>query len=373
MDDNIKIGFSESLYIILTIVLSHLTLLLPKIIIQSQGSATIINIIYVTLLALFLVFILNKLYKNFKGMDILDISGYLFGKTFKFIIGLIIIICFIFITSLLLRLTAENLKTMYFQNTPTPYIVFFILLAVGFINRYSLKSVIKCNLIIAPLIIISFIALLALSSSNFVIERIFPILGYGTKNTFLIGSSNLFCFGNLAFLFLLMPYLKDYNQFNKLSYTSVITTGLLLLFIIGSILLLFPIPIIANSNLPLYLQTRTIVLGKVIQRIDALFILIWNLSILSYCSITTGFSISIFKKITNIQSKSTIIYTFVSILLGASLVYSNIVQAKRVEAEGYKYITLSVTFAFSFIILILANIKKKFFKSERLKGEKNSE
>ena len=71
--DNTKIGFFEALCVLLIVILSHLILILPKIIIQSQGSASIINIIYVTLLALFVVFVLNLLYKKFKGMDILEI------------------------------------------------------------------------------------------------------------------------------------------------------------------------------------------------------------------------------------------------------------------------------------------------------------
>lgn len=369
MEDNTKIGFAEALCVILILVLSHLTLLLPKIIIQSQGSATIVNIIYVTLIALFIISILNKLYKNFKGMDILDISSYVFGKTFKFIVGLSFIVCFIFIASLLIRITAENLKTMYFQNTPTPYIVFFLLLAVAFINRYNLKTIIKTNLIVTPLIIISFIVLFILSSSNFVFERLFPIWGYGLKNTFISGTLNLFCFGNLVFLFLLMPHLNNYNQFNKLSYTSVIITGLLLLIVIGSILLIFPVSIASGSNIPLYLQTRAITIGKFIQRIDALFVLIWNLSVLSYTSIIIGFVNYIFKKITNIQNSSTVSFTFVAILFGASLLYTNILQTRKLEAEGYKYIALSLTFVLSFILLILANIKKKFLKKDNLKGD----
>lgn len=369
MEDNNKIGFAEALSVILILVLSHLTLLLPKIIIQSQGSATLINIVYITLLALFAIFILNKLYKNFKGMDILDISGYLFGKTFKFIVGVSLIVCFLFIASLLIRITAENLKTMYFQNTPTPYIVFFILFAVAMINRYTLKTIIKTNLIVTPLIAISFIVLLILSSSDFVFERLFPILGYGFENTFIKGSMNLFCFGNLVFLFFLMPHLKDYNQFNKLSYTSVIITGLLLLLVIGSILLMFPISIASGSSIPLYLQTRAITIGKFIQRIDALFVLIWNLSVLSYSSIIIGFINYIFKKITNVQNSSTVSYTFVAILFGTCLLYNNILQTRKLEAEGYKYIALSLTFIVSFIILILANIKKKFIKKDNIKGD----
>lgn len=370
--DNTKIGFFEALCVLLIVILSHLILILPKIIIQSQGSASIINIIYVTLLAIFAVSILNLLYKKFKGMDILDISNFLLGKKFRFIIGMIYIIYLVFICSLLLRITTENLKTMYFQNTPTPYIVFFIVLAVGFINRYSLKSIIKCNLIIVPLIILSLIILFALSSGNFVFERVFPILGYSAKNTFLIGASNIFCFSNILFLFLIMPHLKDYKQFNKLSYTAIILSGILILSVIASLLLMFPISISSGSSIPLYLQTRAITFGKLIQRIDAFFVLIWNLNILSYCSIVLGFIVSLFKKISNIQSTSTISYSFVTILFGASLLYSNIIQARKLEAGGYKYLVLSLVFGLGFLILLFANIKR-IVRRNNLKGEQRIE
>ena len=116
MESSNKIGFAEALGILLIVVYAHLILLLPKIVIEDQGTGSVINIIYITLLALFAVYVLNLLYKKFKGMDILDVSGFLFGNKFKFIIGLVYIAHAIFIASLLLRNTSENLKTTYFQK-----------------------------------------------------------------------------------------------------------------------------------------------------------------------------------------------------------------------------------------------------------------
>ena len=372
MESNNKIGFMEALGILLIVVFAHLILLLPKIIIEDQGTGSIINIIYVTLLALFTIYVLNLLYKNFKGMDILDISAYLFGNKFKFIIGLIFAAHAIFVASLLLRNTAENLKTTYFQNTPTPYIAFFMLVGVAYLNRFSLKTIIKCNLIIIPLIAISFIVLFILSSENFVFERIFPIMGYGSEKIFLSGSSNIFCFGNIFFLLLLMPFLKDYNQFKKLSYTSIILSSLFILITISGILLVFPLNVASTSNIPLYMQTRTLTFGKLLQRLDALFILIWDLNVLSYLSIIIGFAVSIFKKITNIQTGKTISYTIVLILLGASLVYKNIIETRLLDSNWYKNFTLIIVFGLGFSILLLANLKKKLNKKKSItnKGEK---
>lgn len=374
MENNNKIGFMEALSVSLIVVFAHLILLLPKIIIEDQGTGSIINVIYVTLLALFAVYILNILYKKFKGMDILDISNFLFGKKFRFIVGIIFIVHAIFVSSLLLRNTAENLKTTYFQNTPTPYIAFFMLVGVAYLNKFSLKTIIKCNLIIVPLIAVSFITLFALSSENFVWERVFPILGNGVENIFLNGSANIFCFGSIFFLLLIMPYLKDYNQFKKLSYTSILVSSFFILTTILGILLIFPLNVASTSNIPLYMQTRTLTFGKLLQRLDALFILIWDLNILSYLSIVVGFVVSIFKKITNIQTSKTISYTFVTILLGASLVYKNIIETRLLDSNWYKNFTLIIVFGMGFLILILANIKKR--RQEKIsigKGEKSVE
>ena len=249
-----------------------------------------------------------------------------------------------------------------------------MLVGVAYINRFSLKTIIKCNLIIVPLIAVSFIALFVLSSENFVFERVFPIMGYGTKNIFLTGSANIFCFGNIFFLLFLMPYLKDYTQFKKLSYTSVILSSFFIFITILGILLVFPINVASTSNIPLYMQTRTLTFGKLLQRLDALFILIWDLNILSYLSIIVGFTVSIFKKITNIQTSKTISYTFVAILLGATLIYKNIIETRLLDSNWYKNFTLIIVFGIGFFILLLANIKKIRIERKYInKGEKQIE
>ena len=117
------------------------------------------------------------------------------------------------------------------------------------------------------------------------------------------------------------------------------------------------------------MQTRTVTLGKLLQRLDALFILIWDLNIISYLSIVTGFVISIFKKISNTQETSTISYTFVAILLGLSIFYQNILQARRLNSELYKYLSLILVFGIPFLILLFANIKRNKNNKKIDKGD----
>lgn len=356
--NNEKIGFGETLCILLIVTISHLVLTLPKTLIGSQASGAILNIIYVSILAYLFIFIINKLYKNFKGQDILDISKFLFGNTFKFILGLTFIVYFMFISSLLIRNVSENVKTMYFPNTPIPFIMLFLLLAAGFINKLGIKTVIKCNLVIVPCIGVLLLLLFSVNSVNFVPERIYPLFGYGIKNIFINGSSNIYAFGSIAFLFFLMPLLKGYEKFNKISYWYIGLSSILTLLAITSLQLTFPLEIASGSNIPIYIQTRQITLGTFIQRTDIFFVLVWILTLLSYLSIIIAFILLIFKKITNIENKSAVSNCFLGISFGIGLLYPNILEARFIQSTVYKYFMIILVFGISFLILLMANIKR---------------
>lgn len=70
----------QAIALILIIVINHLILGTPRTLIAETGTGTILNMLYVFLLVLLLIFIINKLFNNFKGKDIVDISEFLGRK-----------------------------------------------------------------------------------------------------------------------------------------------------------------------------------------------------------------------------------------------------------------------------------------------------
>ena len=84
-----KIGTVESIMLILTIIITHTILSLSQRLLVTTKSSTIINIIYVSILAIIISYLVFRLFKNFPGLDILEISEMLGGKVFKNIVGII--------------------------------------------------------------------------------------------------------------------------------------------------------------------------------------------------------------------------------------------------------------------------------------------
>ncbi len=60
-----KIGNIEAIALVLTVMINHIILNLPKSIIQSTSSGSVVNVIFITLVALGIVYLICNLLKNF--------------------------------------------------------------------------------------------------------------------------------------------------------------------------------------------------------------------------------------------------------------------------------------------------------------------
>ena len=69
-----KIGTVEAIMIILTIIVAHTILSLPKNILTSMKSASILNLIYVSIIVVALGYLIYRLLKNFHFIEILSCS-----------------------------------------------------------------------------------------------------------------------------------------------------------------------------------------------------------------------------------------------------------------------------------------------------------
>ena len=87
-----KLGTIEAIMLVLTIVVAHSVLSMPTNILSSYKSASILNVVYISIIAIGIAYLIYKLLKNFPSMDIIDISELVGGKVFKNIVGIVFII-----------------------------------------------------------------------------------------------------------------------------------------------------------------------------------------------------------------------------------------------------------------------------------------
>lgn len=357
-----KIKWLEGIAIVITILLSHVLLSIPTELISTTGSSTLLNIVFVTIITLIFFWIVYKLFSLFPGSNIIDISEFLGGKIFKTIYGIIYIAYILILSSVMVRLFGEGLSLISFSHIDIDFIMLLFVVAVGILNFFGLKAISRLNLIIIPLTVLSIIFIFFGSLSDFTFQRVFPILGYGFKETFFDGISNIYSFSGLYVLFFVFPLLTKISDFKKVGFISILSYAIFLLLSVSA--LLFTIPQVADTTSPLslYILARQISLGDYIQNIDAFFLLIWIPFMLAYLSTNMHFALTTFKQLTNIKYTSGMVCCFCAIIFVFALLSNNMAEINIFSNVVYKYVSIIFVFALSLIILILASIKKLILK-----------
>ena len=352
-----KLGYLETIALIVIVITNKIILNTSKDIIIYTGSSAWINVIYISIIALLIIMLISYFFKNFQGKDILDISEYLGGKNLKIIIGILHIFLLLLVPISIIKIFSEMLKLIYFKASPLPFITIFFIIGSLIANRYSLKTLAKANLIIIPIVFISIFIILLSSIHSFIPERIYPILGNGINKTFFSGLSNLYSFSGIGYLLFINPFLSNNNNFKKISIISIIISGICLLLSVVCILLALTFSFNNGETFSLYLLTRNLNFGRFIQRIDAIFIFIWILATISYISIAIYFCIYILKKLTNIIDTNCINYTFHLLIFTILIIPTNYAVFSSLMSSISKIGSLILIFGIDILILFFANLK----------------
>lgn len=360
---NTRIGKLEAISFFITIMSNHIILIISKSIVSTTNSSALINTIYISIVALILSYIIYILLNKFPTFDILDISNFLGGKTFKCIIGFLFCAYFIFFSATLLKNFVYCLQIMYYPNTNTFSLLLLFFISAFFICNLKYNALYRSNLLTIPFLILSIFLLFLGNFEDFSFDNIFPILGNGINETFLYGSSNLFAFQGLIYLLFLPPHLKDYTELKKISIISILLSAIYLVTSIATLLFLFNTEVTSTLLMPLYSAVRYIEFGAFFQRLDSVFILIWIISFISYLSLSINTCSNIFKKTTKIQSdKSSIILICFLMLIVTFFSYSYGVSTFLLEIV-YKY-CFFIILGISLALLLLSY----FFKNSKTKN-----
>lgn len=349
----------EAISIIIIVMINKLILNIPFYVVSLVGTGVVANIIYVGIIDFIFCLILVKLFDKFQNSDIIDISEFLGGKFLKWIICIISIILFLLVAFITLSDFTNILQTIYFSNFPIMYILFFFIIGILVANLYGLKSISRIITFIVPFTIISILITLLGVWNDFEIENFVPFFGHNYYNTFVIGISNCFAMYIITYFYFLKPYLKECINFKKVVISSYGISWFLLLLTVISIMTLFNVNYGIEPLNSLYLLSRKIELGNFLQRVDAIFILLWIISIFSYLSFVVFLINRTLKKILNVSNEKMLTFPVCSILFGLSIIPFNTAQIKFIENILYRYLILGIVFGLGGILLILANIKFK--------------
>ena len=361
---NGKLENIEAIAFFVMITINGIIYSTSEIIFQDTSTSSLINVIFITLVALAIVYIFCRLLKNFSGKNLLDISNYLGGSVLKFIIGIAFIVYFTVRAAIFLKKISSCLEIVYYPMTNILFIVLLFIIATCIICNFSNNSITKTAVLILPVLFAIIVLIFIGNAKNFKIENIYHLIGNGIKHTFFTGLSNLFAFSGFAYLFFLPSKLKNPKSFNKIAFISILLSGIFLLFAIANIVLLFGDTLNNVAVFPLYICVRYIEFGTFFQRLDAVFLFLCTIGALSFLALNTFLVVEILKDIFSVSDKRPLVYPYLLILFSVALTIKQNSVLEFMENTISKILFFTIVMASSLIVLISANIKKNKERNE---------
>ena len=153
--ENTKIGNKEVIALLVTITFNHTILNVTKTIVDTTTSASLLNILYIGIIAIIFTCMICYFLNKFPTFDLIDISNYLGGKVLKWIIGISFIAYFIFFAGILLNMFSSALQIIYFPQTKIFYIILLFIIGAFISCNLKYNAVYRVAIIIFPLLVIS--------------------------------------------------------------------------------------------------------------------------------------------------------------------------------------------------------------------------
>ena len=330
----------------------------PRNMVITSGNASWMQMIYVSLIALFLYWLIMRFYNKANSYDILTLCQKVGGNALKIIVGIIIIMVLLFNASLFSQSLPESIKTILLPLTPMRLIllIFGIAIFVGaYMGIFSLARIHSIFVILSAFVMGIFFLLLL---HNINPQNLFPILGKGTYNIFIKGLEAVSIFSDIFLLFILMPYCKNFNDAKKCGYRAIIISSLVSFLIMFLYNLVYSYPSSGEFMMSVFQMTRLIKIGDFFQRMEAFFGFIWSVSMMLYSSVYLVLICIVFKNTFDVSYYKPLIPAFAVIMCTLAFMPSSTAELLKIQRIS-SLITIPVCFFLPLLISFLYDKKEK--------------
>ncbi len=215
------------------------------------------------------------LLRSLPGLSIVEASELLLGKWLGGVAAVLIALTFIGITSMILRQFTESIVTETLPETPVSVVALLFMAAVTYGAYAGMEVMARMAWLVFPWIVAGVVVILALSLTWADYHRLFPPLGADPRRMVLAATLRFSMFGDVIILGLVFPLLRPQARPLRLATLALLTYALITSTILAILVATFSVVDAGRQVFPVFQLSRLIHLGRFVQRIEAIFILLW--------------------------------------------------------------------------------------------------
>lgn len=275
-----KISTTQLAIVISSALFGQYSLTYPKIIAGAAGTAAPLMTVAGTCCAAFSLFVFTRLSQRFSDQTIFDYSQGVIGKFPSLLANILVFACFFMSSALLFRQFGEVLSTVVFRKTPIEMSILMIVVLIAFSCRRNAVKFSYVLLFYWPFVILPFLFVIMMATKSVRPLNLLPLLGNETPKwpQALLSPASLYL--GAFIVTVLLPVTEKPRQALKAAMLGIAVTGCLYLLLVVSTIGIYGVQETLQLLYPTLEMARSIAIGgDVIERMDALFIIMWVINV----------------------------------------------------------------------------------------------
>ena len=269
-----RMGIAEGMALVFIILLPRIFLTTPANDAATVATASWWMIIVSGLLTILTIIAWVYILQQNPG-DLFSISEKLLGRIGAWLVTITCIVFFFLNAALLLRQFAENTLLTALPQMEFSFIIGWYAFVVALGALLGLEALARGTYLLLPISVFSILIVLLLLAPNYDTYNLAPWQGYGLLPSLKHGIQNAGTNFGALILVIVAPAMQNVRTFKWASILGIMGCVFLKALSIMVFTMVFGIVVASEKTLPFFEMARLVYLSRYLQRIEALFIILW--------------------------------------------------------------------------------------------------
>ncbi len=363
---NDKISIRQLQVLLILDIFGTGVIILPRRVAEFGAQDGWIVVIIATLIAVIYAYLISTIGGMFHKESFVSYTQKILGKPIAFFIALGLIAKIIISIAMELRFFGEIVKQTMLYNTPFWVVCLTMLLVGGYAAAKGYEARGRIAEILIFVIFIPLIIVFILAAFNVQLSNILPVFTAKPENLIKGGFSCSIAFTGLEFILLVHPYMQNPKKVRKATIISVLSIGLLMIFITIITIGKFGPYDVARQMWPVLEIMDTIDLpGSFIERQEGFIMSFWIISVFAIVNAGLFFSSVISKDLIKKGQHSTYIIISLIVVFIISFIPKDIPQVSLILDYCFMTFGLAYFIVIPLLLIAVAKIRRLGEKNEK--------
>lgn len=320
MEKNSQIGGQEYLSMLIVVMTSIVFFNTPRRFFLLNANAAWLSVLISIFATLVAVTLIGMFLRRHPGKGLTDLAVMTLGSFLGSLVNMLFFAYFLIVAALNIRLLGESIVMTALPEIPVSVIVLSTTIFTVYACLQGWNVIAKTCWVSLPFLAVGVVLPLVLTADRWNTNYLYPLLGNGLQATIITGVGGAGILGEIVLAAILAQVVQPEVKVWRTSMTAVLASGLLFLMVVLATSMVFPYPIAGQLTLPYYMLSRTLTLGRFLQRMEALALIIWAFAALIKVSIDSYAALYIYKRIFGVKDQKPLLLPHGVIIFATAMI-----------------------------------------------------